>query len=294
MRSSPEPTDISLVMPTRNRAATLQQTLEVLLSLSPKCRADLVIVDNGSSDTTWQLLTEFTNRSALPVRIVAVDKPGSGRARNVGWHHARGRIVAFTDDDCYPDRAYLDRAIEAMSDPQVGFVGGRILLFDPTDLRITVRDDPDPQTFLPGSRVPVGAIHGANLIVRRDSLEAVGGYDDNLGAGTRFGGDDIDLVQRLSTAGWRGRYDPGPVVAHHHRRKTPNELHRLMRWYDEGRGAHYAKCMLVPELRWRILRTWIRTSALSPRLLYREVRAAVVYLWLRATGQLDPSPAHRA
>ena len=294
MMSDSSSTDVSLVIATRNRAATLPMALASLLRLESRHRADIVIVDNGSSDNTPALLAEFARQSKIPVQIVSFTTPGLGRARNAGWKPARGRIIAFTDDDCYPAPSFIDDALEAMSNSRMGYVGGRIMLHDPTDVRATIREDMHPEHIPAHSIVAAGCIQGANFIIRREALESVGGFDDNLGAGTPFPCEDVDLVQRLSTAGWDGGYDPRPMVAHHHRRKGQEALRSLMRSYDFGRGAHYAKCMLVRGLRWRILLLWMQTAlSHSPMRTVRELRAAGRYLWRRATQQLDPTPVSR-
>lgn len=286
-------TDISLIIATRNRAATLQPALDSLLRLRTTHSAEIVIVDNGSTDGTPALLSAFAEESRLPVQLITFPKPGLGRARNAGWRRARGRVLAFTDDDCYPDSAYLDKAVLAFADPRTGYVGGRIMLHDPLDLRITIREDMQPQ-FLPAhSVVDAGVIQGANMIVLRDAIAAVGGFDDNLGAGTPFPCEDIDLIQRLSTAGWNGAYDPVPFVEHHHRRRGSEALRAVLRSYDLGRGAHYAKCLRVPELRVPILLKWAKTAlTTSPRRFITELHAARHYLQMRSAGLLDPSPTN--
>ena len=288
------PTDLSLVITTRDRANTLPPTLDVLSRLRSRHSVDIVIVDNCSRDETPALLAAFSARSVLPVQTVICPTPGKARALNAGWRRARGRVIAFTDDDCYPDPGFLDCAIEAMSDPQIGFVGGRIVLHDPTDLRVTIREDLEPDFIPARSLVRAGSIQGANIVVRRDALDDVGGFDDNFGPGTPFVCEDIDLVQRMSTAGWNGRYDPRPTVAHHHRRKSPSDLRWLMRSYDSGRGAQYAKCLFVAGLRWRVLRHWGRSAFDdSPVELIHELGGAARYLWCRVTGQLEPAPTNR-
>ena len=139
------------------------------------------------------------------------------------------------------------------------FVGGRILLHDPTDRRITIQESLEPLSFPPGSFIRPGVIQGANVAYRRAALTEVGGFDPWFGAGALYSGDETELMARISAAGWNGAYDPKPVVYHHHGRKTANDEWRLMRWYDRGRGAYYAKCMLNRRMRNVYFKNWLLT-----------------------------------
>ena len=65
-----------------------------------------------------------------------------------------------------------------------------------------------------------------------------------FGAGAPFTGEDTDFVARASWNGWRGKFDPRPVVAHHHGRKPGDDEAARRREYEYGRGAYYAKFML--------------------------------------------------
>src|SRR3546814_9709199 len=66
----------------------------------------------------------------------------------------------------------------------------------------------------------------------------------DFGAGTPFACEDVDALARAAAAGWRGAYDPRPLVYHHHGRKTREDALRLRRVYDTARGAYYAKCIM--------------------------------------------------
>jgi GT2 family glycosyltransferase len=180
--------------------------------------------------------------------------------KNAGWRAARSGIVVQTDDDCYPEEDYLDAIFECFSkDPKLGFVGGRILLHDPRDRRITIQESLEPLFFPPGSFIRPGVIQGANVAFRRAAISGVGGFDPWFGAGALFAGDELELMARISAAGWNGAYDPKPVVYHHHGRRTAREELHLRRWYDRGRGACYAKCMLNRRMRSVYLKNWLRT-----------------------------------
>ena len=78
-------------------------------------------------------------------------------------------------------------------------------------------------------------------------------------------GEDVELVARAVWAGWRARYDPAPVVSHHHGRKPGDEADRLRRAYDYGRGAYYTKLLLDPQARRIYLRRWYDITRGIPR-----------------------------
>lgn len=246
---------------------------------------ELVVVNNGSTDGTAGLLRDLRGEFLPQLIVVDEPQPGLGRARNAGVRACRGELVVFTDDDCYPSDDLLPMAAEVFKDPTLGFAGGRVLLYDPTDRRIGIQERTERREVRPGEFIPAGRINGANMAFRRSSLQAAGGFDADLGAGTPFPCEDVDMLARLSAAGWNGAYDPRLVVHHHHRRKTQAEAQALLRSYDIGRGAYYAKCLLNPTLRQVYARSWWRSlrRARCTRSL-REIMGAVRYvarMWSR-------------
>jgi len=253
---------ISLIVCTRNRARRLPEFFERIAGLEhTPGGCELVLVDNASSDDTAEVLAAFAVRAPLPVRCVHAPVPGLGRARNVGIANARGRLLAFTDDDCYPRSDYLRAFVEVFERHRVGVAGGRIVLHDPTDALLGMKEVATPVEIAPHTFVPAGLVHGANMAVRREVVEAIGGFDPRLGVGTPcVAGEDIEFVARAIWAGWAGRHDPGPVVAHHHGRKPGPDAERQQRAYDYGRGAYYARLLLDPRARATYARGWYRRA----------------------------------
>jgi glycosyltransferase involved in cell wall biosynthesis len=252
--------DLSLVICTRNRATQLAQTLKRVEAIKSQLKWELVVVDNGSTDSTGAVVAEFAAACDHPVQVITKQGRGVACAKNAGWQSTRSAIVVCIDDDCYPEEDYLDSIFERFSkDPKLGFLGGRILLYDPTDRRITIQESLEPLSFPPGSFIRPGVIQGANVAYRRAAITEVCGFDPWFGAGALYSGDETELIARISAAGWNGAYDPKPVVYHHHGRKTANDEWRLMRWYDRGRGAYYAKCMLNRGMRNVYVKNWLLT-----------------------------------
>jgi len=257
---------------------------------------ELVIVDNGSTDNTAEVIEEFRSTTDVCVRPVLEPAMGLSRARNLGWQSARGDIVAFTDDDCYPQSDFVEEIWNVFKGEQVGYSGGRILLFDVADYPITIQLSQKRSPILPRSFVPAGFIQGANMAVRRSVLDALGGFDEMLGAGTRFPSEDVDFISRASAAGYTGVYDPGPVVFHHHRRRDPGTVAALRRSYDLGRGAYYMKCVLDVNRRRNALDWWFTVTARSlkrnkfrrnglPRCAF-EIWGAFLYCCVRISPRL--------
>ena len=273
---------IALVISTRNRARHLPWMLEALKKLECRSSWEIVLVDNGSTDNTPSLLAEFQHSmgNRKPVRVVSEPEPGLARARNRGAAATNAEILAFTDDDCYPNQDFLDAIVAQFEAHAIAYLGGRVLLHDPRDLRITILERNRPAEFPPRSFIEAGTIHGANFAVRRKAFMATGGFNEHLGAGTPFqSGEDTELVARLSWDGQPGRYDPGPVVSHHHRRRDPAAQKRLMRGYDRGRGAYMLLFCLRRDSRRLYARRWL--SVLGDGAVgrfTRELWAAACYL----------------
>ena len=254
--------NVSLIVCTRNRASRLAEFFErISLIESPPGGWELILVDNASTDDTSSRIRAFAATTPFPVRSARAPIAGLGRARNVGIAHACGRILAFTDDDCYPRPDYLRMLVEVFGQHRVGFVGGRVVLYDPTDARVSIRDAEAAIDIEPRSFLPAGVMQGANMAVLREVVQAIGGFDPRLGAGTPcVGGEDLEFVARAAWAGWAGRFDPRPVVAHHHGRKPGADAERQQRGYDYARGAYYASFLLDRRSRATYLRRWYQLA----------------------------------
>jgi glycosyltransferase involved in cell wall biosynthesis len=280
---------VSLIVCTRNRAARLPGFFAHVCALeSPPGGWELLIVDHASTDATPDALRTFADGAPMRVRTMRVEGGSLTTAKNAALSHAAGDILAFTDDDCYPQPDYLRQLVEVFAAHRIGVVGGRVVLHDPTDERLSVRDVPTATPIEPGTFVAAGTIHGANMAVTREVVRAVGGFDPLLGPGTPcVAAEDVEYVARAVWAGWRARYDPAPVVAHHHGRKPGPETERYRQGYDYGRGAYYTKFLLNRRARQTYLRHWYWLTRGSPwriarARLAREMAGGRRYLAQRA------------
>ena len=274
--------DLSIVVCTRNRASQLRGTLDSLMAMRTSRNWEAILVDNASTDETADVVRRASETDPR-IRYCREERIGLNAARDRGRREARCAIISWTDDDCYVAEDYVDAVLAAFDGrPDVGAVGGRILLFDPEDARVTIDERDYPVEVQPRSFVKAGAFKGANLAFRREALEAIGGFDPEFGVGSSFPGGDIDAVAAVLWAGFRARYDPRPLVYHHHRRRLP-DVPRLRAGYDRGRGAYYAKFLLRPECRRAFALGWLsevrkNLNRAGLAQLSRELRSAALYL----------------
>lgn len=283
--------DISVIVCTRNRAKFLKQMLDTLQGLvtaaaTSQLSWELVLVNNESSDETADIIKEFARTFPISTKVLLERTPGLSRARNTGWQAASGDIVAFTDDDCYPQPDWLPEIAATMR--HADYAGGRVLLHDPEDAPITIQTS-ETRVVLPKySHIESGQIIGANLACKRRVLVAVGGFDTRLGAGTMLhAGEDTDFLVRASLAGFEGCYNPAMVVRHHHRRRADTDISRLNTGYALGRGALSMKTILESDSKKLYLKNWYwRFRALARQKKYRdcadELRGAVRFCRLKA------------
>jgi len=235
--------DISLIISTRNRCQQLGRCLQSVGNITFERPWELIVVDNGSVDETASVARKFINATGVPGVYVFEPRMGKSNALNTAMEIARGQILAFTDDDCYPAPDFLGGMWSAFEDPSVGYITGRIMLHDSADYPVTINESTTPLTFPGRSLVTIGAVQGANMAFRRQVLADIGGFDPVLGPGTQFVGEDVDAAGRASAMGWKGRYCPEVIVRHHHGRKEA-DIPRLMKLYGMGAGAYHMKLLL--------------------------------------------------
>lgn len=275
-------TSTSLIICTKDRAPSLAWTLR---SINPTdmlgADAELVIVNNASSDET-QLVAQTHARGAdYPVQIVSEPTPGLGRARNTGIAAAHGSVLVFTDDDCWPDQIYVTSARNALYDTEFGWVGGMIKLADPDDAPYGLDLRDEPFDYPAGCLIDVAEVQGTCFAFARDALEAIGGFNPKLGPGNPWRADDLDACQRVLYAGYTATHDPAMVVYHAHGRRGA-DVDDLDAANYYARGAYHAS--FLPEHPAH-LKCLLDLNPLSAR---GKAQWAGAASWVRANGTRAP------
>lgn len=226
---------VSVAVATCGRPDALRTCLE---ALGGQTRApdQLIVVDQQPLGGTSEVILH----SGLPVEYHEQTRRGLSASRNLALASATGNILAVTDDDCFPDRGWIEALIEGFNLPAApAAVTGPILPppGDPPIDMCALSSRLSRETRLFSSRVVPWQIgSGANFAARTELLRDLGGWDERLGVGTSgMAGEDVEIVDRLLAAGAAIVYKGDAVI--HHAWQT-RQRRRATRWsYGYGIGA---------------------------------------------------------
>lgn len=239
--------DVSVVVCTRNRAASLRRMLDSAAEMDiPAGLAwELIVVDNGSTDETLTVIASFADR--LPVRGVVEPAPGLSHARNRGVAEARGEMIIWTDDDVAVDRNWLKAYVEAAhAAPDAGFFGGQI---------VPVLEEPRSELFLqnffhpalsslmarrefPASTVEINVDNmpfGANYAIRR-AWQKKYLYHPELGVSPvqNRSSEEVNLFYEMLDNGIKGKIVRESIVRHYI--ASSRQTKKYFRKYYEALG----------------------------------------------------------
>jgi GT2 family glycosyltransferase len=300
---------LSVCLCTANRADDLAFALESLARLRlPQGRGvEFIIVDNASTDATPAVLSAAAARFPFPLRVLHEPVRGLASARNSALRHARGEVIAWTDDDCVPAEDWIERILAHFDeDPALDLLTGRVELYDPSHYPMTINTSLEPAK-LDEWRAYEGAfvVLGCNLSFRRCLSERIGVFDPRFGAGAPLRAtEDTDFAFRALRKGCHIAYAPDVLIYHNHKRVTPDQVMRLQRNYRHGDGALLMKHVLAGDLTaarwfyWRLRHTigfilrpppWLPTRRVHATLLLEFLAGALAYLCFALRG--SPMPA---
>jgi len=222
---------ISVIVPVKNGGAKIQDLLESLMQVDyNKDKLEVIIVDGNSADNTREIVSRY------PVKLLTEEKHGINGARNTGLKHSEGEIIVFTDSDCVVPKNWIKRIVEDFQDSKVGCVGGNVQGYYDDFLSrysdesiIPVMRRFERREILDTVKPPLHYPAGCNMAVRREIIDEVGFFDENI----MYGFDEDELVERICRKGNEMVLDPEILVEHKHR-STLKEL--LKQNFRYGRG----------------------------------------------------------
>ncbi|MBJ7398649.1 mycofactocin biosynthesis glycosyltransferase MftF [Mycolicibacterium sp.] len=219
---------VEVVVPAYERADLLDDCLGALRAASPEVR--IIVVDDASRS---ERVGDVARAHGATLIRHAVNR-GPAAARNTGLDAVSAPIVAFVDADCAVTPGWIDPLVIHFDDPRIAAVAPRIrprsssggVLPRYEFTRSALDMGPRPELVARGA--PLGYLPSAAIMIRRSAMAPLR-FDEALRVG-----EDVDLVWRLSDAGWMVRYEPASVVTHKIR---PRLLDWARRHFDYGTSA---------------------------------------------------------
>jgi glucosyl-dolichyl phosphate glucuronosyltransferase len=298
--------DVSVVICTANRAGDLRDTLTSLAGVHMPGSAELVVVDNKSTDDTRAVVETAARAYPFPVRYLFEPEEGKYAALNAGIRESSGRVIAATDDDARFEPDWLERAVDGLSRYGCEFVGGRVLplwggrkprwLAEHNGLHtkvIAVLDHGERvREFGQGISWPLGV----NVAYRRTVFERVGLFDNRLGrkTGTLRNQAQREWHLRARAAGARGFYLPEMIVHHlvSRERLDKQYFRRWLYWHGISRAMLYRQGgfdMEEPELQQPSYAGDRSVGGVPVHLIRKALRSARSLIW--HTLRLDDAVA---
>lgn len=273
------PSDVTVVVPVRDRPAQLDRLLDALGGLV------CVVVDDASTDPGPT--KEVVERHGAAF-VGLSSNVGPAGARNAGLAVAHSTLVAFVDSDCVPGEGWLEPLLGHFDDPLVAAVAPRIVAAGGRDRYEAARSSLDrgerAGQVRAGSRIPF--VPSAALLVRADVALGPDLFDPAL-----RGGEDVDLVWRLAEAGWDVRYVPSSTFAHEGPATLKGFLSRRA-FYGTTAGPlsrRHGEAVAPLHLSGWSLVVWVLLLARRPVLALTALSASIVILARRLRGLVrDP------
>jgi glycosyltransferase involved in cell wall biosynthesis len=263
---------VSIVICTRNRADSLRETLAALsrLEVSSHFSVELLVVDNGSTDHTQQVVAQ-TRPPQLPTRCLIEPAPGQVNARNRALAESESQVLLFTDDDVRVPSDWVDLMCLPIATGNADAVAGGVRFPQDRELEMKRLGLWDYRSWWASTDVlsptaPTSMV-GANMAFRRNLARQVGGFDPALGPGALGFYDETLFSYQLVRSGARliGRLDV--MVEHHFSLERLNRPAAVAAARAMGRSYayvyHHWKMARSRLARWHLLKARLRRRRLE-------------------------------
>ncbi len=267
MLEAPSQPFASVIIPVLNGERTIRECLTSLINMDyPVERREILVVDNGSTDLTAEIVKSF------PVRYLQEERRGASYARNRGIEASKGEILAFTDDDCVLSTGWLQELVRGFEDDGIGGVEGETVAYLPvTPVEHYMEGTSDFNYQVRISKPVDPFVVTANVAFRREVFHRIGLFDTRFPAA---GGEDVDFAWRfLEETDLKLRYNPKAVVFHRHRSTVWGFFSQYMRYGRAGAILQEKYPERLPWTWWEELFAWRDVA----RWVWPGTRAALNY-----------------
>ncbi len=224
---------VSVVIPAYNAQRTIAHTIQALLAQTYSGDVEIIIVDDGSTDRTPQVIQSFRE-----AKYIRQDNAGPAAARNKGAATSKGVFILFTDSDCIPRKNWVETMIQCFVENTIGVVSGSYGIANPQHFlarcihrEILFRH----QQLMPHYPKAFGSY---NFGIRRHVFFEAGGFDESY---RQASGEDNDLSYKVFKKGYRIYFARDALVDHYHTTRINKYLKEQFRhgfWRAKMYGDH--------------------------------------------------------
>lgn len=243
---------VTVAICTLNRCESLAKTLESVAASDHSSfeGCEILVVDNGSSDRTKEVVDAFADRRPGIFRYLFEPRPGKSFALNSAIRNSDSDVLAFLDDDVTVEPTWLRNIAAPLAHGEYAGVGGRTMLqaayTAPSWLPIC---GPQNMGGILAALFDLGdwpceltiAPYGTNMAYRRSMFEKHGLFRTDLGPSPNRRvprpNEDTEFGRRLMAAGERLRYEPQAIVYHPVVESRVNKKYFTRWWFDFGRAV---------------------------------------------------------
>ncbi|MDV2495302.1 MAG: glycosyltransferase [bacterium] len=234
---------VSIIIPVLNGERTIGDCLVSLLKMDyPSELREILVVDNGSTDRTAEIVKSF------PVRYLQEERPGPSAARNKGIEASTGKILAFTDADCVVTTGWLQELVRGFDSEETGVVVGEMVPYPPQTPAERYTAMRKPRMYVHTSSHPnFPWFETGNVAFRRKVFDHIGLFDPQI-----LTGEDVDISWRFfQNKNFKLVHRPKSVVFHRHRVTT---------WglFKQYQGYGYGQAILSRKYRGKLSWDWRR------------------------------------
>jgi glycosyltransferase involved in cell wall biosynthesis len=197
----------SIIIPAYNSASTISKTLQGLFLQNGIEETEIIVVDDGSTDETAELVKDF------PVRYIWKANGGPASARNLGIKKAQAEIILFLDSDCIPQYGWLKAMIEPFCDPQISGVKGVYITRQKSLVARFVQCEFEERYRMLKKQNYIDFVDSYSAGFKKEALLKVGGFDEYF---PKADNEDVDLSYKLAKSNYRMVFQPQAVVEHIH------------------------------------------------------------------------------
>jgi glycosyltransferase involved in cell wall biosynthesis len=275
---------VSVIIPTYNRSTMLRETVETFLQQDyPWDRWELILVDNGSTDNTWDVIRDLERRDDH-VRSLRENRKGAHFARNSGALIAAGQILYFTDDDMLAEPSLLREIVKGFEpDQKIASVTGKVLPRWDTEPPVWVLEHCRNQLL---SLLDLGesliiadedpGVFSCHQAVKKDVFMQAGGFNPDTNADVFTGDNETGLNIKIRDLGYRFAYVGAAVTHHMIPAKRMTQAYLNSRMADQGFCDSYTQFRQLHPGKGRLARRLFAHSMLGGLTLIKAALHRVI------------------